>query len=253
VDLKSAEFYQAAYLENGHEPLPLTAIYVCLEEEATALSAALALLHRVRQHRVPVVVRMMQEAGLAMLIDEARNSGTRRYEDLHAFGLLERICQPELVLGGTNEALARALHEQYLRDQEKLGRDASANPALTAWEKLTEALKETNRNAAGRVGVKLRAVGCDIAPLTDWDADTFQFTPEEVDRMAQMEHELWVSEHRALGWSVGPRDPQKKTNPSMVNWDELPAEIQEANRGYTRALPATLARAGFQIYRLGAS
>ena len=55
-------------------------------------------------------------------------------------------------------------------------------------------------------------------PLTALDADSFAFTPEEVERLAEMEHERWLAERRALGWTPGPRDPQKKTNPNLVPW-----------------------------------
>jgi hypothetical protein len=86
--------------------------------------------------------------------------------------------------------------------------------------------------------------------LLDWDAELFQFTPAEIDQLARMEHDRWLAERGRAGWSYGPtRDPQKKTNPLLVPWDQLPAVVQEQNCSSVRELPGFLARAGFQIYR----
>src|SRR5207249_1639910 len=111
---------------------------------------------------------------------------------------------------------------KYLQDQINLGHDLQSNPSLVPWERLPEGFKESNRNQADHIGLKLQAIGCDLAPLTEWDAHTFSFTPEEVERMAQMEHERWVEERQAQGWTYGPRDNEKKTNPSLVAWNDLP-------------------------------
>lgn len=270
IDIRSPEFHRAAFLFDAQKHFTVTRIYVCVDEDTLGLSAALALRHRARGHKVPIVVRMTQDAGLAALLHAAqsasapdrepgqaapsgshttsgRNSG---FDNVHAFALLERICQPDLVLGGTNEVLARSIHERYRAEQEKAGNNARSNPALVAWEELPEELKESNRSQADHIGMKLQAIGCDIAPLTDWEAAAFTFEPEEVERMARMEHDRWVAERHAQGWTAGPRDPEKKTNPSLVPWQKLPEETRELNRAEIRSMPATLARAGFQVYRL---
>jgi voltage-gated potassium channel Kch len=269
MDIRSPEFHQGAFLFDAQKHFTMTQIYVCVDEDTLGLSAALALRHRARGRPVPIVVRMTQDAGLATLLHAAQDdslpgseptaaagarpvSGSHSgYDNVHAFALLQRICQPDLVLGGTNEVLARATHERYRAEQEKAGQTARSNPALVAWEKLPEELKESNRSQADHIGMKLQAIGCDIAPLTDWEAAAFTFEAEEVERMARMEHERWVAERRAQGWTAGPRDPVKKTNPSVIPWEKLPEETRELNRAEIRSLPATLSRVGFQVYRLG--
>ena len=64
--------------------------------------------------RPTVVVRMAQDAGLAVLLRDV-DAGSERFRDLRAFGLLDRTCHPDQVLRGTHEILARAIHEEYLR------------------------------------------------------------------------------------------------------------------------------------------
>lgn len=100
------------------------------------------------------------------------------------------------------------------------------------------------------MGEKLKAIGCYIVPLADWNAAEFPFSREEIELMAQMEHERWSEERRTQGWSYGPRDEAKKTNPSLLPWPELPEATRDWNRAAVREIPTSLERAGFQIYRL---
>jgi len=249
LNLAPAEFQRAGILVRVQKNSPFTAVYICYEDDALGLSAALELRHQLSLPGVPIVIGMTQVAGLATLLDRVGTSSSG-FQRLHAFGLLDQACQPDLVLGGTNEILARAIHERYLREQLKAGQSDRTNPALVPWDQLSEALKESNRRQADHLGVKLQAIGCDIAPLTDWDAASFALAPPEEEMMGRLEHERWVEERRSQGWTYGPRDPEKKTNPSLVSWEELSEEGRELNRATIRQMPASLAQAGFQIYRL---
>jgi hypothetical protein len=88
--------------------------------------------------------------------------------------------------------------------------------------------------------------------LHDWDAENLAFSEkgsdDEVTRMARMEHEYWCREKTAEGWKYGPgKDPDQKTNPSILPWDELSKSEKEKNKNYIRGLPRLLAQAGFQV------
>src|SRR5207248_1847394 len=122
------------------------------------LSAALALLRAGPEQRFPIVIRMRSEAGLAALL-RGEDSGGRGFDRLWAFPLLDRTCTPELLLGGTNETLARLIHEEYVRQQQRLGQTPKTNPSMVPWDELPEGLKESNRRQADDIGRKLRRVG----------------------------------------------------------------------------------------------
>ncbi len=245
MDVHSPAFHRGDFLFHPDGHCPVTAAYVCLDGDSIALSTGLVLLQRLRGQRIPIVVRMSHLAGLATLLP-SRGDGL---EGLHAFGLLDRAYRLETVLGGTHELLARAIHEEYLRDQASQGKTCQTNPSMAPWEELPESLRESNRQAADHIGLKLKAVACALAPLTDWEADRFQFSTAEVELMARLEHERFVRERRTAGWKPGPRDPKRRTTPYLVSWEELPEEMMELDRNQVRALPALLARAGFQVYR----
>jgi len=251
MEVRSSEFQRAEFLRDSEGRCDVDAVYICLDNDSLGLQAGLMLLQQVRGDEMPIVIRMTREAGLATLLRGGGDSEDA-FSNLHAFGLLDRTCTAEVVLGGTHETLARAAHEEYVRHQKQLGQTPQTNPVLVPWEQLPEPVKESNRRQTDHIGLKLKAVGCGIAPLTDWDAAEFDFAPEKVERMAQMEHERWCDDLRREGWkhAAGPKNPEKKTHPALVPWEALPEADKETNRASVRELPAFLARAGLQVYRL---
>lgn len=253
MEIQSPEFQQAEFLLNPHGDCAPTTIYVCLDNDERALSTALTMLQRVREYRIPIVVRMTRDAGLATLL-QGEDICQGGFECLHAFGLLDKTCKPDLLLGGTHETLARIIHEDYVRKEKENGKTIKDNPSLVDWEDLPEDLKESNRHQADHIGIKLNAVGCGVNLLTDWDAKLLEFEPEEIEMMAEMEHERWIVDRENAGWKHAPgkKNIEKKTSPYMVPWedDDLTEDIKDYDRNTVRGLPEFLAKAGFLSYRL---
>lgn len=252
MDVHSASFQQADFLGHAGPDGRPARVFVCLDDDSLSLSAALALVGRGRDHNPTIVVRMAQDAGLAVLLRDV-DSGGGSFRHLRAFGLLDRTCHPDQVLRGTHETLARAIHEDYLRQQADAGVTSAQNSSLVPWDALPEHLKESNRNQADDIGVKLKAVQCSAAPLLDWDEPPFEFKPAEVDRLARLEHERWMAEKQQAGWRHGQKkDNEAKTHPCLVTYDQLPPDEQEKDRNAVRQIPVLLARVGFRVHRLTA-
>jgi hypothetical protein len=156
-----------------------------------------------------------------------------------------------LLSSGPHEYLARALHEQYARQQAKDG--SVEGTASLNWAQLPEAIKEANRKQVDRIGANVETVGCRIAPLMDWDSPPIEFTDEEIEVIARREHEGWCDDLRQGGWAFapGPRNTKRKTHPDLIDWEHLPESEKEKNRAPVRELPAFLIRAGYRIDRLG--
>ena len=251
IDVRSADFQRAEFLYDGSRNCDVVCVYVCMDNDALGLHTGLTLYQKIRDHQIPVIVRMAEDAGLAVLLkDDDKNKST--YKNLHAFPLLDQICTPDLILRGTHEVLARDLHEVYLEglDSEKVTYEG--DPARGSWKNLPEDTKEKNRRQADRIGVILDEHGYRIAPLTDWDAADLVFREEkganEIESMARMEHELWCQEMTATNWRYGPKkDEGLKTNPDLVPWEDLPQAEKEKNFRFVRGLPRLLTRAGFQV------
>jgi len=248
IDVTSAAFERGDFLDGGPERRPPVSIaYVCLDDDSRGLSAALAVHRRARRRAVPVVVRMSYDTGLAGLV-----AGAGGFEGLSGFAVISWVCEPDRLFAGTHETIARAMHRSYVAEQLARGETESTNPATAPWEHLTDEFRESNRRQADQAVARLAAVGCDITPLSDWEAERFTFTEREVDDMARIEHERWCDERRAAKWTyaAGPKDSARKTNPLLVAWDDLPEKVKEENRVIVRELPHYLADVGLQVVRL---
>ncbi len=243
------EFEKGDFLFNSDGRCDLGVIYVSFDNDVDVVVNALTLHRKTRQYRIPIVMRMSGDAGLATLMKDDCNAID--FEQIHVFSFLDQTCCLEALLGGAQGCLARAIHESYVQHQQENGATVETNPAMTDWEDLPEDLKESNRHQAAHVEDKLKAVDCGIQPLNDWEAASFAFSPAEVELLAEMEHERWCEERRHQGWAYnsGPKNIKKKTSPHLVPWEQLSDDIKEYDRNTVRELPAFLARAGFQICR----
>ncbi len=249
LDTGAPEFHRGAFLFDSNGDCAFSQVYICLSDDAAGLSTALAIHSRLRHLDVPIIVALHEESGLAALLRGVQGT-QRRFGNLHAVGLMERACQPDLVLGGIPELLARALHERYLEEQETAGVTLAHNPLLVSWDELPEEARESNRAQALHMGEKLAAVGYDIAPLSDWNASTNRFTELEIEQMARLEHDRWMNDRLQQGWHHGARDVARKLNPNLMEWEKLPENTRAFNRDVVGEIPTALARAGFQIHRL---
>jgi len=250
MDISCPEFHQAKFLDSRHRPA-ITYIYVCLEDETVCLSSALCLLDETQASTIPILVRMTEDTGLASLLKGSKG-GVEGLARLYVFGLMERTCKPSLLNDGSHAALARAIHEEYIHNEGRKGNTPESNPSMVAWEQLNEELKEMNRDQADDICIKIRSIGCDILPWSDYRADKFVFTPAEIEFMAKMEHERWCKLKMEQGWMYSiVRDDNKKLHPSLVGWEDASfgEEEKEKDRNTVRQIPGFLALAGFQIYR----
>jgi hypothetical protein len=217
-------------------------VYVASDDDATAAADALQLRGLLRGHATRIVIALGQRSGLGRLLEGApRPLGG---PSLTTFGLLDEACQPEVLLTGTTELLARAMHRVYLASRPEA--PADADPSLRPWDGLPEALRESNRDQAAHVAVKLAAIGQVIGPLEHWDGARRSFADADVETMARLEHDRWVQERRRAGWRPGERDSARRTTPYLAPWEQLPDSIRELDRVFVRQLPDLLASVGLE-------
>lgn len=145
------------------------------------------------------------------------------------------------------ERIARAVHEQYLREQTRDGVAMGSAPGMTDWEHLDEDKREANRAQARDIEAKLGRIGCQVAPATEAQ---FTFTDAELEALARDEQVRWSRERTEAGWRHGdPRDDAAKLHPSLVTWDELSESEKDKDRDAVRNIPAALASVGLGIVR----
>lgn len=147
------------------------------------------------------------------------------------------------------ESLGKKVHEKYWDNQfkEKIGKEES----MKKWDELLPYLKESNRQQADSMVEKLSYIGCAVRKANGNGTTPFEFTEDEVERMAEMEHGRWNVERLLDGWTYGTvKDVLKKISPYLVSWKELSDGVKKWDRQAVVEIPVLLAGIGMEIYRL---
>ncbi|RYB94800.1 hypothetical protein EUA93_10830 [Nocardioides oleivorans] len=159
--------------------------------------------------------------------------------------------EPESFFGHSwIELMAMARHEDYCANERLRGITSRDNPSLVGWLDLPESLKDSNRRFAVAVGTVLGDIGAGLVPLgRPLDPDVMPVGHERLEVLARQEHDRWMSDLIRDGWtySSGPKNPERKTHPLLVGWEELDEPEREKDRDAIRAIPRMLARVGYAV------
>jgi hypothetical protein len=222
-------------------------ITVCLPDESAGLQVAIEMrnrLDRLGHPAAPLFVRLAKYRALGKFAGSVEKLGcfANRFS---CFGSLEDLLVPEVFAGSGVDMLARAYHESHVGNLPESRRNtAAARP----WDELPELFKMSSRRFADHLHIKLAQSGLRMNEMAS--AEILELTPPEIDSMAKLEHRRWTIERRLQGWVSGAtRSDTKRTHPDLVDWERLPVEVQDHNRAQIAAVPAILAKAGFEIRR----
>jgi hypothetical protein len=239
-------------VDAGHVPSgqAFSRVYVCYQDEAKALSTALATPALWPADAGGLVVRLDRLTG----IGQAFGGQGRLLDDMQ--GRLRMISVLELASSAVateredvDERIARAIHERYLTQQLARGTAMGVTPAMAVWEQLPEDLRNANRAQAAGIRDKLNRIGCAIAVLDSPQA--FSYRREELEMLSRLEHERWMADKLAAGWTYGnPRDDAARQHDCLVPWEQLAESEREKDRDAVRNIPGLLADVGLQPVRL---
>lgn len=152
---------------------------------------------------------------------------------------------------GTRELVARAIHEQYLENESRAGATPELNSSLRPWNELPNRLKDSNIRQAENIWKMLHHIHCTIGFASGTREPLFVFTDNEVELLAEMEHERWLDERIKKGWVyVKNRDDMQKIHDCILPWADLTEEQRQKDRNAIRALPAILAKVYLKIVRI---
>jgi hypothetical protein len=155
------------------------------------------------------------------------------------------------------EKLAQAAHELYCegvrarRKDPQVPEDTHLEEILIPYKQLSEHFKQQNRENVGDIPAKLAAAGYVMVPARSNEMP-FNFPGEDLERLAQAEHQRWMQAKLADGWRHDPvTDNIARTNRCLVAWQELDEVERQKDRDLVRGIPRILARAGYAILRSG--
>jgi hypothetical protein len=150
---------------------------------------------------------------------------------------------------------------------------ARTGPNLVAYVNLSEHVKEQNRDMVRDIPNKLAAAGYVMRQLGAGES-TSQVSEEEIELMAELEHDRWVRLKLAQGWSFASRrDEERRRHPDLVPWRELtpeerqrrygmdgasrigpsllPEREKQKDRALIRKIDSILARIGYMAAKVG--
>ncbi len=225
-----------------------TLFVIALDGDAHALSSALSVLAHVDASGTPIIVRMGEDGGLAVLL-RGEADGSDWLANVHPFGMPCDTCTRRMLLDEDIDRLARGIHEDFVAQRRTEGRPEN-DPTMQVWERLSPNLKDSNRQQADHIAVKLRAAGCRAVPAAEAGQAPTEFTPDEIETLAIMEHDRWVAERLLAGWTLGPKDTARRISPYLVEWEHVPGPIREYDREAVRRIPLLLALCGLKMCRM---
>lgn len=218
----------------ANDPAQLLTVAVCLDRPTEALSCALSLPPILSRKRIPVLVRLTEESGLAEVLAQVHPPTL-----LVPFGMMDQGCRIDEKL----DRLARAVQKGYIQQCIEKKLDPEKTPAMKPWESLDERFRESCRAQADHIHIRLRAVGCETLPKERVpDARGFSFTPQEVELLGRIEHARWTAERVVGGGRRGnERDDAEGIHPLIgVPYERLDEQTKEYDRQPARSIPTLL-------------
>jgi voltage-gated potassium channel Kch len=236
----------ARIVQSVWDPNIVTRIVICRDNDTDSLSCAFELSTKLKDKKVPIMVHISEHAGLVTLLD-TRESSSDWMPYIHPFGMTEQICTKRMLLNEELDRIAKEIHRDYVSERLREGWDEHAE-SLRPWDFLDEDLKDSSRQQADHLSVKLRAIGCCRSSDERGSSAVTEFTAEETELLARMEHARFCAERLLAGWEMGEiKDIKKRMTPHLVDLSSL--VVPEYDRRAVSIIPRILEQIGEKVYR----
>lgn len=229
------------------EPGMFVNVVVCFDDEPIALDTVFNLLPVFNRSNVRVAVRVQEQESLIFLLKGAESE---KYKDLNIFPFgieksFRNLTNPALNLNESfamdiHKAYAEIIREQYKADPKELEK-RELSGELKDWVRLGEDFRESNRQQATHIPIKLRAIGMEMVNRSDPRPAVEGFDPKQSDLLAEMEHNRWVAERKVNNWKYGTEnDKPNRISKSIIDWDKLTPDIQKYDYDAVALIPKLL-------------
>ena len=228
----------------GEQANTLTTYAFCWDDHLSDernFRLGIELLTRVKSRAAQILIRQNTRKGFAVLLSYGHDAAAAAGR-LHPFGMVEDVFSWNVLLHESEDRLARALHEDF--------RARNPHESHAGWDELSEEFRDSNRQAADHIPIKVRALGYHLEPMTRDKTRIVGFEDSEIDLLAQMEHTRWCAERYLAGWTYGATTDRKtKANRCLTEWNKLLPEEQEKDPEQINAISSALHSIGLGIYR----
>jgi voltage-gated potassium channel Kch len=208
------------------------------------LTVGIRLAREVGNYNAQILIYLNNKQGYALLSDKTgriKCSGLH----LHTFGALEDIFTPSALMYEEQDRLAQEIHLEYLNTAKqrclKNKLPFPNKPSQIEWENLDENYKDSNRQVADHIPVKLRALGLHIVSIKESTKRSSDFNEADILLLSRMEHNRWCCEKRLDNWTYGvPFDEKKKIHDNICPWLKLAVDIQSFDKEQVKLISSFL-------------
>lgn len=253
ADLRFLEYdagsLRSADLAGLEEHAPFSAVYIAAGDDEERIHLAMRLREKI-DASVRIVACLKNGGGVAALF-HGRSWIEHKGRTIHVYIVAEQLQDGEGIVSESLDRFAKAVHHAFLVKYS--GQSCTTEP----WHALPMDKRDSNRYQADHIAVKLRAVGLEIGPSPP-NVQAHEFSDEEIEIMARMEHRRWISDKILAGYTYGipadgrVQDGVRKIHSLMIPYDELPRAEQEKDRDAVRLIPELLALVGKLVLPGGA-
>lgn len=140
------------------------------------------------------------------------------------------------------ERLAIAIHMNY--NEKRLKDFPLEELKYPNFSDLPDDMKYSNIRQALGIYDKLDIIGCELKPI---DSKAYTLSNDEIEFLAEIEHEDWIKERIESGWTLGDKDVENKKSPYLIPYNELSEEIKDYDRDTIRNIPKIVGLIGLEI------
>ncbi len=203
---------------------PSDLVFAACREDVDTLALARNLVQQEGRIAGPVVAGLRPSTPLYRLITE---TVSQPVPGVILHDLVELGCSADIILRRTLDENARRIHESYVAEELKKGRQLRETPTLVPWEELSDGMRQSNRSQADHVPIKRRTLGISGAPAT-------------IEALAEAEHRRWMADRVVAGWRyAAKREDGKRLHPSIRPYADLSTEEKDKDRNTVTAVAAT--------------
>jgi voltage-gated potassium channel Kch len=274
LEIRSAAFSSGRFLKGSDLP-SISKVFVCLGDDGLSLLASLEIqrmLPRLAEKQenqhvlecrdtcVEIIARVAEDEGL-LWADHLTKQGASRLCALKPYRILEEVMTSNIEHSRTTEQLAITLHNAYrnvmaeihLKDEGRF-----PGPAEVPWEQLDEVYQESSRAQAASIEVALAELDRPRTVVVQQPGRSTRLVAplshEEIEILAGREHERWMAERLALGWTYGiARDNSKKLHPNLLPWSQLDEDTKKIDIQMVNAWTEALRDAKMELRAKGDS
>lgn len=143
--------------------------------------------------------------------------------------------------------LAMRLHYRYQAEALKKN---NISESVAAWHALADVFKNSNRHCVRFFPLILRSADLAVDVTRNDGPGLTAEDPaysSKLEKMAEREHGRFNAERLLAGWRRGPKDARRRTNPTLVPWEQLDEPTRKYDFGAMELLPKALAEVGVRI------